>query len=228
MRAIGGALVLLLGTSVSTRAAAAPHDVNAIEAQCAAAAKLDDAHKGNVRHYADLSRAVLPGPNDGSGKWHLYKTESEMKVRPSAQGVSNTVASVWSAPDGTTIAAMHFTSASNDRSDDVEYCFRPDGTLARAVAALVNFEAETYGHRTLWFAPDGTVLFTKEKASENGRRRKPGPDLMEGLNATIVYPTVKSLPFNAPASAPPATKKAVAAAPSNKLAPPLPAKAAHP
>jgi hypothetical protein len=208
MRVVAAAVILLLGTSLSTLAAAAPHEVNAIEAQCGAAAKIDDAHRGNARYYADLSRAVLPGPNDSSGKWHLYKTESEMKVRPSTQGVSNTVASVWSAPDGTTIATMHFTSAAGDRSDDVEYCFRPDGTLARAVAALVNFDAETYGHRTLWLAPDGTVLFTKEKASENGRRRKPGPDLMDGLDALIVYPTLKSLPFNAPASTPPASKPA--------------------
>jgi hypothetical protein len=206
MTALAGSIAFLLATSLSASAAAAPPKVNALELQCRAAAKLDDAHKGNPRHYADLSSAALPGPNDGRGKWHLYKTEREMKVRPSTQGVSNTIASVWSAPDGTTIAAMHFTTASGDRSDDVEYCFRPDGTLARAVAALVNFEEEVYGHRTLWFAANGTVLFTKERASESSRRRKPGPDLMDGLDATIVYPTVKSLPFNAPAGAAPPSK----------------------
>jgi hypothetical protein len=191
------ALAALL--AASSAPAKPPGAVNAIEAQCSAAMMLDGSQKEHFRVYGDLSGAVRPGPNDGSGKWHEFKKDDELKAYLAKNHAPHTQASVWNAPDGMTIALMHFTSDSPDWTDEVEYCFRPDGSLARAVAVLANVADEVYGHSTTWFAPDGAVLFKKEKASENGRRRKPGPDLMEGLNATIVYPTVKSLPFNAPA-----------------------------
>jgi hypothetical protein len=221
-------LALLL--SAAAPAARPPGAVNPIESQCAAATNLDGDHKQHFRVYADVSDVVRPGPNDGHGKWREFKKDDELKAYLAKNRAPHTQAFTWSAPDGTTIAVVHFAGDSADWSDEVEYCFRPDGSLARAAAALANLEAEVYGHRTTWFAADGTVLFTKEKASENGRRRKPGPDLMEGLDPTIVYPTVKSLPFNtpaAPAPAPPLSKapapsKSVAAAPSDKPTPALP------
>jgi hypothetical protein len=199
------ALVLSMATLLTADAAPAkpPAAVNAIEAQCGAASALDGSQKEHFRVYGDLSDAVRPGPNDGTGKWQEFKKDDELKAYVAKHRPLHTLASVWNAPDGTMMASIHFASDSPDWTDEVEYCFRPDGSLARAVAALANVEAEVYGHRTLWFAADGKLLFTKEKASENGRRRKPGADLMDGLNTTIVYPTVKSLPFNAPAAAAP-------------------------
>jgi hypothetical protein len=200
--------VLLASTAPAARPPAA---VNAIEVLCNPAAKLDGAHKEHLRIYADLSDAVRPGPDDAAGKWREFKSDDELEAYRVKQKAPNTKASIWNAPDGTTIASLRFGSASGDWSDEVEYCFRPDGSLARAAAALANIEAEVYGHRTTWFAADGAVLFTKEKASENGRRRQPGPDLMEGLDATIVYPTVKSLPFLHAADAAPAPVNTAAA-----------------
>src|SRR5262249_17254175 len=143
--------------------------------------------------------------------WRLFKSADELKAHVAKHGAPNTQAEIWTAPDGTTIALLHFSNASGDWTDDIEYCFRPDGTLARAVAALMNIAAEVDGHRTTWFGADGAVLYTKEKASESGQRRKPGPDLMADLDATIVYPTVKSLPFLAPPRAAPPTKAPVRA-----------------
>jgi hypothetical protein len=191
-----------------------PPAVYPVDTQCAAAAKLGDAHKQDARFYADLSDAVRPGANDGSGKWRSFKNADELKAYVAKQRAPNTQASIWKAPDGTTIAFMHFTNASADWSDDVEYCFRPDGTLARAVAALMNLSEEVYGHRTMWFGADGVLLHTKEKASESGARRKPGPNLMADLHDTIVYPGVTSLPFLAPPGA--ASTKPVPAAPAKR------------
>jgi hypothetical protein len=183
-----------------------------IDTQCTAAVKLDDAHRQDAHYYADFSGATRPGPDDGSGKWRAFKSADELKAAAAKQPAPNTHASIWKASDGTTIALLHFTNDAGDWTDDTEYCFRPDGTLARAADDLMNMDAQVYGHRTLWFGADGTVLHRKEKASESGARRKPGPDLMADLHDTIVYPAVKTLPFLAPTTAP------AAAAPAKKPA----------
>ena len=209
MSALAFPIAVLLAASPA--APKPPAAVYQIDTQCAAAAKLGDAHKQDPLFYADFSEGVRPGANDGSGKWRSFKNAAELRTYAAKQGAPNTQASIWKAPDGTTIALLHFSSDSGDWSDDTDYCFRPDGTLARAISALVNFSAEAYGHRTLWFGADGSVLHKKERASESGGRRKPGPDLMEGFDDTIVYPTVKSLPFLAPATPTPPTKKSAKA-----------------
>jgi hypothetical protein len=183
--------VVVALVAVAVPAAAGSSDPKAIDTQCAAAAK----HKDRARIYADVSGAVRPGPSDREGNWRLFKDADELKAYEAKQGAPNTEATTWSAPDGTTIALMHFTSKASDWAEDVDYCFRPDGTLERAISAMVNFEEELYGHRNLYFGPDGAVISKKERASDNGSRRK-GPDMMDGFPTTIVYPRAQTLPFS--------------------------------
>jgi hypothetical protein len=180
-------VVVLL--AVAAPAAAGSNDPKAIDKECASAAK----YKDRAHVYADVSGAVRPGPGDRDGNWRLFKDTEELKAYE-AKGAPNTEATTWSAPDGTTIALMHFTSKASDWAEDVDYCFRPDGSLARAISAMVNFEEELYGHRNLYYAPDGSVVSKKERASENGSRRK-GDDMMDGFPTTIIYPKTESLPF---------------------------------
>jgi hypothetical protein len=187
MRAAACLIIML----VAVPAAAGSNDPKAIDSQCAAATK----HKDGTRIYGDVSGAVRPGPSDHDGNWRLFKDADELKAYEAKQGAPNTEATVWSAPDGTTIALMHFTSKGSEWAEDVDYCFRPDGSLARAISAMVNFEEELYGHRNLYYAPDGAVVSKKERASENGSRRK-GPDMMDGFPATIIYPRAQTLPFS--------------------------------
>jgi hypothetical protein len=187
MRAAACLIIVL----VAAPAAAGSNDPKAIDAQCAAATK----HKDGMRIYGDVSGAVRPGPSDHDGNWRVFKDTDELKAYEAKQGAPNTEATIWSAPDGTTIALMHFTSKGSDWAEDVDYCFRPDGTLARAISAMVNFEEELYGHRNLYYAPDGAVVSKKERASENGSRRK-GADMMDGFPATIIYPRAQTLPFS--------------------------------
>jgi hypothetical protein len=199
----GAACIVVVVLVAATGTARAASDVKAIDTQCAAAAK----HKDRAHIYGDLSGAVRPGPSDRDGNWRLFKDADELKAYEAKQGAPNTEATVWSAPDGTTIALVHFTSKTSDWGEDVDYCFRPDGTLERVIAAMVNFEDELYGHRNLYFAADGAVISKKERASENGSRRK-GPDMMEGFPATIVYPRAQSLPFLTSAGSAALPKKA--------------------
>jgi hypothetical protein len=192
MAAMKAACLAVVLVAVAAPAVAGSNDPKAIDAQCASAAK----HKERARIFADVSGAVRPGPSDHDGNWRLFKDADELKAYEAKQGAPNTEATVWSAPDGTTIALMHFTSKASDWGEDVDYCFRPDGTLSRAISAMVNFEEELYGHRNLYYAPDGAVVSKKERASENGSRRK-GPDMMDGFPTTIIYPRVQTLPFTA-------------------------------
>jgi hypothetical protein len=139
----------------------------------------------------------LPAANDGRGQWRELATHAELKSLTRAGSTPNTQASLWSAPDGTTIAEMYFQSDSGDWSQDVDYCFRADGTLARLTGALSNYATDAEGERTIHFDAHGAVLSTTGKA-HSVESHEPLPTL-DGLDTPPVYPTVASLPFLASA-----------------------------
>jgi TonB family protein len=176
-------------------AATPPPEVTKIDERCALAAKLDDRHKTGLRILADLSDAVRPEANDGRGKWVPFRSAEDLKRYARKNSAPNTQAQTWSARDGTFIASLYFQSDSGDWSNYVDYCFRVDGTLARSEAIVVNNSAEIDGRRVVYYAADGHVLFSTARSSDE--RGKPRADL-DGLDLPPVYPTVKSLPFNAP------------------------------
>ena len=185
----------------ATAPAKAPPETKSIDTICDAAAKLDDGHTLKPRLFGDLSEAISPEANDGSGKWREFKDAAALEAYAKENDTPNTQAHLWSAPDGTTIAGMYFQSGTGDWNDQVDYCFRPDGTLARADAALVNVSAAVSGHRVTYYGPGLRVLFTREKVFDDYHHHKRLANTRD-LNDIIVYPTVKSLPFLAPPSAP--------------------------
>jgi hypothetical protein len=187
----------------------APREVKAIDAQCDAALKLDDAFRVKPRIVCDVSDATRPKAGDGSGKWITFKDDAELKKYSDENGVPNTRARVWSAPDGTTVASMYFQSDTGDWSQAVEYCFRADGTLARTWATVSNLVEDVSGRRIAYYAPSGGVVFATVKATDSAGGRLDDP---ERLEHPIVYPTVPSLPFNAPAGAAPPRRKPASAA----------------
>jgi hypothetical protein len=179
--------------SLALLAAAAVPDTKSVDAQCKAAARLDEARREQYRAFADVSNAVLPTANDARGTWREFKTRDELKTFAQTGTAPNTQASIWKAPDGTRIAQVYFQSDSGDWSQDVEYCFRADGTLARLVGALSNYAADVEGERTIHFDARGAVVATTGKA-RSVETRKPLPTL-DGLETPPVYPMVASLPF---------------------------------
>lgn len=183
----------LLCVALLAAATAATPETKRIDAQCKAAAKLDDARRERSRFFADVSSAFLPAANDGRGQWRELKTRDELKALTQTGSTPNTQASLWSAPDGTTIAEMYFQSDSGDWSQDVDYCFRADGTLARLTGALSNYATDAEGERTIHYDPHGAVLATTGKA-HSVESHKPLPTL-DGLDTPPIYPTVASLPF---------------------------------
>jgi hypothetical protein len=190
--------VLLCVAWLAAVSAATP-ETKHIDAQCKAAARIDGAHKVRFRMFADVSDAVLPAANDGTGSWRAVTEHDDPKATSPTGNTPNTVASLWSAPDGTTIAEVYFRSDTGDWSQDVEYCFRADGTLARLAGALSNYAADVDGERTMHFDARGAVLSTAGKA-RSLETHKALPTL-DGLATPPVYPTVVSLPFLAAALA---------------------------
>ena len=188
----------LLCVALLAAATAATPETKRIDAQCKVAVKLEDARRERSRFFADVSSAVLPAANDGRGQWRELETRDALKALTQTGSTPNTQASLWSAPDGTTIAEMYFQSDSGDWSQDVDYCFRADGTLARLTGALSNYASDAEGERTIHFDAHGAVLSTTGKA-HSVESHKPLPTL-DGLDTPPVYPTVASLPFLAAAS----------------------------
>jgi TonB family protein len=181
-------------------AATPPPEVTKIDERCALAAKLDDRHKTGLRVLADLSDAVRPETNDGRGKWVHFASAADLKRYARKNSAPNTQARTWSARDGTFIASLYFQSDSGDWSDYVDYCFRDDGTLARSEAIVVNISDGIEGQRAVHYAADGRVLLSTVRSLD--KDGKPRADL-DGLDVPPVYPTVRSLPFNAPVGSPP-------------------------
>ncbi|HSZ81233.1 MAG TPA: AgmX/PglI C-terminal domain-containing protein [Polyangia bacterium] len=183
----------ILSVALLAAAATATPVVKSIDAQCKAAARLDEAHQERYRAFADVSQAILPAANEARGSWREFQTRGELRTFAQTGAAPNTQASIWAASDGTRVAQMYFQSDAGDWSQDVEYCFRADGSLARLVGALSNYAADVEGERTIHFDAHGVVLSTAGTA-RSLETRKPLPTL-DGLDTPPVYPTFASLPF---------------------------------
>jgi hypothetical protein len=213
-------LALLVAAAVG--ASGASPEEKSIDSPCDAAKSLDDAHKLKPRVFGDVSENVLPKANDGRGTWRAFKSDDDLKAYAQKESAPNTQAWIWNAPDGTTFAQLYFASDSGDWADDVDYCFRADGSLARVVAALVNVTEGTNGRRDLYYGRDGGVLAKRERSFDE-RTKKKLPKEHTG-NVVLIYPTVASLPFLQGPPAPPkgaATPTPPARAPDGELDPEL-------
>jgi hypothetical protein len=158
-----------------------------IETMCRAAETLHDERKLRLRIVADLSNETFPKASDGRGSWRSFATMTELDTYVKEQASPHTRARIWSAPDGTTIAEVHFESDTEDSAVEVDYCFRRDGSLARADATLSSFVASSPVRRVTYFGQDGRAL--------PGR---PGEHTISSGDEVPIYPNVLSLPFLAP------------------------------
>jgi hypothetical protein len=155
-----------------------------IDATCRGAETLDDAHKLRPRFVADLSNEFFPKASDGRGTWRSFETPAALQAFVKKEGSPHTRAQLWSAADGTTIVTFEFQGVWHRA--EAEYCFRTEGSLARADATF--FRAGSMPERRVaYFTPDRT-----------GDHLSVGGLDDEQAEAIPIYPTVASLPFLAP------------------------------
>ena len=169
--------------AAATPAKASP-ETKSVDAICDAATKLDNAHKVQLRILADLSEAVQPQANDGRGRWREFKNDAEFNAYTTKYDAPNTQARLWNAPDGTTITGMYFQSGTGDWSIDVDYCFRPDGSLARLDSTIGNLAGGDSGERVTYYRADATVLFERAKAFDTYHKRLPDADDLDHAPST--------------------------------------------
>jgi hypothetical protein len=190
-------------------------ELKAINGPCDAAAKMEEARRVNPRAFADLSGAILPEAGE-AGDWRSFSSAAALKAYAEKGNAPNTQAATWGAPDGTTIAEVRFQGATGEWTDTVEYCFRPDGSLARVEATLEDITAETTVQRTTHYAPGGAERSTHARAFDWEGKRLRNADTS---GQVPIYKTVASLPFlKKPAPAMPDVVAAPRAAPLDAAA----------
>ena len=89
---------------------------------------------------------VQPDPMK-EGEWREFRQEQEPELKRGVEaGEIFSTAEVWKYSDGSLRILMALSSASGDWIHYLDYCFRPDGTVARSVSTLNNFNAYNDEH----------------------------------------------------------------------------------
>lgn len=117
--------------------------------------------------------------------WSEYASDAELKARIKALG-SYEFAETWKAADGALYVESTATSDTGHWTNVNGYCFRSDGSLARAklTSSFLTTEAPARVTRSEHYAPDGRLVRARSDAmrSEHDAKGK-------------VYKTTAELPF---------------------------------
>jgi len=117
--------------------------------------------------------------------WSEYASDAELKARLKALG-SYESAETWKAADGALYVETTATSDTGKWTNLGSYCFRSDGSLARAklTSSFLTTEARARVTRVEHYAPDGRLVRARSDAmrSEHDAKGK-------------IYKTAAELPF---------------------------------
>ena len=193
------ALASLVACSLLTASAARAQQPLATPAEidrvCNAAEKRAEAHVTDARIFAD----VAPDEPDARPMWRSFPSAKALE-HAMLDGVPNTQASVWPAIDGVVFVEVFFTSGSGDWAQFADLCYRPDGTLARAVDTYNTFlagrddsEGVSRVH-TLHFDLEGRIIRRRAKLLDL-QTRKPVKRPF-GNEKDRIFLRVKDLPFS--------------------------------
>lgn len=138
------------------------------------------------------------------GRWTEFAREHDLNAAIKKDHVFD-FAQVWSREDGALAISTRLTSGSGDWFHFVEYCFRPDGTLARVHSTLNTFNAvdeedpETEAHgasreRQRYFDTDGSQIKVT-KSIRDLETQRPAPKLQIMDDQEPIYKKVFALPF---------------------------------
>ena len=148
-----------------------------------------------------MSDEVLP--TVGKGHWREFPSVKTLETAgkdSAAHGRNlNTSAYVWSRQDGSILVSAFFQSGSGDWAHFVQYCYRPDGTLARSESTLNTFYAEDgkgplQRVRVRYYDPAGGILHSSVIVSDL-RTKKPDPTREFLDQEEPAYTSKGALPF---------------------------------
>lgn len=107
-----------------------------IDRACDTAEKRAAKHGSEARIFAN----VAPEEPDAQPMWRSFASVKALE-HAMPDGAPDAQASVWPATDGVVFVEIFFTSDSGDWAQFADLCYRPDGTLARAVDTYNTFLA---------------------------------------------------------------------------------------
>ncbi len=166
-------IVLLAADPAADSVAAAMTEPREVDQACDSAEKYADGHESEGNIVADVSGAVLP--RKGKGLWKVFKSPKDLEGA-GEDGAPNSQARVWFVPGGVMFVDAFFQSDSGDWAHFVDYCYRPDGTLARTISTYNTFlsgdEDGISRVRTRHYDLNGNVIDSKQKVL-NLKTKKP-------------------------------------------------------
>jgi hypothetical protein len=174
----------------------AARDVGRIDVACKLAPG-ERASKDRPRIFVETSGAVIPKPREG--QWRELDSEVELHTLSESARPPNTEAIVRSTRGGT-LVSMYFQDASASWAHVVDYCFRPEGRLARLTGTFNAYTPAGPGpgirrRRTTYYDAEGAVLQTQSHVFDLATDR-PLPSAQFLDEEDPMYPSLRALPFS--------------------------------
>lgn len=139
-----------------------------------------------------------------SGGWIEFTRQDQLEAAVKADHVYD-VAQVWSREDDAIAISLSLSSGSGDWVQYVEYCFRPDGTVARTHATLNTFNAVSKDEfkdvngasrqRDRHFDGSGKQVKLSKRLLDL-KTKRPDPTLQFMEADEPIYKTASALPFH--------------------------------
>jgi len=193
------ALASLVACSLLTASAARAQQPLATPAEidkvCTAAEKRAEKHVTDARIFAD----VAPDEPGARPMWRSFPSTKALE-HAMPDGPPGAQATVWPTADGVVFVQIFFTSDTGDWAQFADLCYRPDGTLARAVDTYNTFiagEDDSEGVsrvHTLHFDPGGRIIRRRAKLLDLQTHRPVKRAF--GDEKDRIFLRVKDLPFS--------------------------------
>jgi hypothetical protein len=149
-----------------------------VDRVCDNASKLAEANASESLTFWDVTAGLIPTAGQGLW-WRVDDNTRTAVVDPLGAHGPNTQVSVWRVAGDTLRFHAFFTSDSGDWAYFVEYCYRPDGKLARTWSTFTSFvAADVPGgirrERTRYFDAKGKVTHSRSTvwSLESGAKLK--------------------------------------------------------
>lgn len=168
------------GKAKPKQAEPAPSGPTASEIDLQCDALIADKAKDTHRWFAQLA-----APGKAAAAWSEHASDAELKARLKALS-DYELAETWKATGGALYVETTAASDTGQWSNAVGYCFRSDGSLARAklTSAFLTTEARARVTRIEHYAPDGRLVRARSDAMRSEHDAK-----------GRIYKTVAELPF---------------------------------
>jgi len=140
-----------------------------VDRACDNAKKFAETNSNGGLTFWDVTAGLIPAAGQGLW-WRIDNIERWAVVDPLGAHGPNTQVTVWKTPAEVVLVSAFFTSDSGDWAYFVDYCYRPDGTLARTTSTFNSFVAANVPdgirrERTRYFDAAGKVSGSRSLVS---------------------------------------------------------------